>query len=179
MNKILQTASTQKEKQAIKAFLNQLLASCKTKIIKVYLFGSQARGEMQKDSDIDILVIAAQSDWHLKHQISHIAADIGLEYDVLIDSHIVQESRWQEIGEAGYRFYKNVMDEGILLIASVTDDLVKRGIKAGDLVKFVAKPLGGGGGGKPTLTQVGGKDASKLKEALGNVAGWVEGKLKV
>jgi hypothetical protein len=35
-----------------------------------------------------------------------------LEYDVLIDAHIFQESRWKEIGEAGYRFYKNVMDEG-------------------------------------------------------------------
>jgi len=65
-----------------------------------------------------------------------------------------------------------------MLIASVTDDLVKRDIKAGDLVKFVATPLGGGGGGRPTLAQAGGKDASKLDEALGSVVGWVEEKLK-
>ena len=49
---------------------------------------------------------------------AHIAADIGLEYDVLIDSHIVQESRWKEIGEVGYRFYKNVMAEGVSLVAA-------------------------------------------------------------
>ena len=71
-----------------------------------------------------------------------------------------------------------VVNERPMLIASVTDDLVKRGIKAGDLVKFVATPLGGGGGGRPTLAQAGGKDASKLDEALGSVVGWVEGKLK-
>ncbi|MEA3351819.1 MAG: nucleotidyltransferase domain-containing protein [Chloroflexota bacterium] len=118
MSRSSQVASHRKQQQAINAFLEKLLAAYKTNIIKVYLFGSQARGEVQRDSDIDILVIAAQSDWRLKHQISHIAADIGLEYDVLIDSHIVQESRWQEIGEAGYRFYKNVMDDGVSLVAA-------------------------------------------------------------
>ncbi|MBT7483288.1 alanine--tRNA ligase, partial [Candidatus Peregrinibacteria bacterium] len=71
-----------------------------------------------------------------------------------------------------------VVDDRPMLIASVTDDLVKRDIKAGDLVKFVATPLGGGGGGRPTLAQAGGKDASKLDEALGSVVGWVEEKLK-
>jgi len=71
-----------------------------------------------------------------------------------------------------------VVDERPMVIAAITDDLVKRGIKAGDLVKFVATPLGGGGGGRPTLAQAGGKDASKLDEVLGTVAGWVEEKLR-
>jgi alanyl-tRNA synthetase len=60
----------------------------------------------------------------------------------------------------------------------VTEDLVKRGLNAGELVKFVAAPLGGSGGGKPTLAQAGGKDASKLEEALASVPKWVEKKLK-
>jgi alanyl-tRNA synthetase len=64
------------------------------------------------------------------------------------------------------------------LIAAITDDLVKRGLHAGDLVKFVAAPLGGGGGGKPNLAQAGGKDASKLAEALASVSGWLESRLK-
>jgi predicted nucleotidyltransferase len=117
MNTSSLASSHQKQQQAINAFLDKLWVACKTNIINVYLFGSQARGDIQQDSDIDILVIAAQSDWRLKHQISHIAADVGLEYDVLIDAHIIQESRWKEIGEAGYRFYKNVMDEGVSLVS--------------------------------------------------------------
>jgi alanyl-tRNA synthetase len=64
-----------------------------------------------------------------------------------------------------------------VVVAAITDDLVKRGLHAGELVKFVAGPLGGGGGGKPGLAQAGGKDASRLEEALGSVPGWVEGKL--
>ena len=65
-----------------------------------------------------------------------------------------------------------------IVIAAVTEDLVKRGLHAGELVKFVAGQMGGGGGGRPTLAQAGGKDAGKLKEALASVPGWVENNLK-
>ena len=65
-----------------------------------------------------------------------------------------------------------------LVIAAVTEDLVKRGLNAGELVKFVAGFLGGGGGGRPTLAQAGGKDPSRLDEALSQVAGWVANKLQ-
>lgn len=64
-----------------------------------------------------------------------------------------------------------------VVIAAVTEDLVQRGLHAGDLVKHVAAPLGGSGGGRPTLAQAGGKDAARLSEALASVAGWVESKL--
>jgi alanyl-tRNA synthetase len=56
-----------------------------------------------------------------------------------------------------------------ILIATVTDDLVKRGLNAVKLVQKVAKVVGGGGGGRPTLAQAGGKDAGKLHEALDQV----------
>ncbi len=72
----------------------------------------------------------------------------------------------------------SAIDERPVLIAAVTDPLVKRGMNAGELVKFVAAPLGGSGGGKPTLAQAGGKDASRLDEALGSVLAWVEAHLQ-
>lgn len=52
------------------------------------------------------------------------------------------------------------------LVAAVTDDLVKRGLHAGNLVKALAVVVGGGGGGRPTMAQAGGKDPQKLAEAL-------------
>jgi alanyl-tRNA synthetase len=60
------------------------------------------------------------------------------------------------------------------LVASVTDDLVPRGLDAVQIVRGIAKVVGGGGGGKPTLAQAGGKDASKLNDALAQVPGLVE-----
>ena len=44
--------------------------------------------------------------------------------------------------------------------------VVKGGLQAGKVVGAVAKVCGGGGGGKPALAQAGGRDASKLEEAL-------------
>jgi len=71
-----------------------------------------------------------------------------------------------------------VQNEKPLMIAAVTEDLVKRGIKAGDLVKFVAQQVGGGGGGKPTLAQAGGRDPGKLDKALSSVTNWVKDHLQ-
>ncbi len=78
---------------------------------------------------------------------------------------------------SGVAVLASVSEGRPLLIAAVTDDLVKRGLNAGELVKFVAAPLGGGGGGKPNLAQAGGKDAAKLDEALASVTGWVSRKI--
>jgi alanyl-tRNA synthetase len=65
-----------------------------------------------------------------------------------------------------------------IIIAAVTKDLIVRGIKAGDIVREVAKMVGGGGGGRPDMAQAGGKDASKLPEALALVPGLIEAALK-
>ena len=60
-----------------------------------------------------------------------------------------------------------------ILIAAVTDDLVQRGLNAVKLIQKVASVVGGGGGGRPNLAQAGGKDPSKLSEALDQVQGYI------
>jgi alanyl-tRNA synthetase len=62
------------------------------------------------------------------------------------------------------------------LVAAVSDDLTKRGVDAVKLIKAIA-PLVGGGGGKPTLAQAGGKDPARIAEALAQVEGLVAGVL--
>jgi alanyl-tRNA synthetase len=52
------------------------------------------------------------------------------------------------------------------LVAAVTPDLVERGVDAGRLVRGLAHMVGGGGGGKPTLAQAGGRDPNRLDDAL-------------
>jgi alanyl-tRNA synthetase len=48
---------------------------------------------------------------------------------------------------------------------------------AGELVKYAAQPIGGSGGGRPTLAQAGGKDPEQLDQALAKAQEWVEHKL--
>ena len=65
-----------------------------------------------------------------------------------------------------------VEGDRVQLAAGVTADLTGR-VKAGDLVNFVARQVGGKGGGKPDLAMAGGSDASGLAGALASVQGWV------
>lgn len=69
-------------------------------------------------------------------------------------------------------------DERPVVIATITEDLIQRGLHAGELVKYIATPLGGSGGGRPTLAQAGGKDASQLDKALTMARQWIEEHLK-
>jgi alanyl-tRNA synthetase len=57
-------------------------------------------------------------------------------------------------------------EDKVVLVAGVTRDLVDRGVHAGNWVAEVARVVGGGGGGRPDMAQAGGKDPSKLEEAL-------------
>jgi alanyl-tRNA synthetase len=57
-------------------------------------------------------------------------------------------------------------DGRVHLIVSVAPELVRRGVKAGSVVKTAAAVVGGGGGGRDTLAQAGGREPEKLTEAI-------------
>ena len=57
-------------------------------------------------------------------------------------------------------------DGKVSLLAMATDDAVKAGAHAGNIVKAAAAVCGGGGGGRPNMAQAGGKDPSKIADAL-------------
>ena len=63
-------------------------------------------------------------------------------------------------------------------LAMVTSDLVAKGFHAGNIVKQVAEVAGGGGGGRASMAQAGGKDATKLDEALNLVKSVIASKAK-
>jgi len=68
--------------------------------------------------------------------------------------------------------------EKVTFLAVCGKDAVKSGVKAGEIVKFVCNVCGGNGGGKPDSAMGGGKDASKMDEALAGVASFVATKVK-
>ena len=59
-----------------------------------------------------------------------------------------------------------VSDGKVSLMATVPPPLIGKGLKAGDWIKHVAPVVGGGGGGRPDAAQAGGKDPSKVEDAL-------------
>ena len=69
-------------------------------------------------------------------------------------------------------------DDKITFLAVCGKDAVAKGIKAGELVKLVCTACGGSGGGKPDSAMGGGKDVTKLDNALALVDDFVSAKLK-
>ena len=59
-----------------------------------------------------------------------------------------------------------VTGEKVTFLTSLTDDLVEKGYHAGNMIKQIARIAGGGGGGKADMAQAGGKDPSKVNDAL-------------
>lgn len=66
----------------------------------------------------------------------------------------------------------------VLFIAKAANEAVARGVHAGNLVREVARRTGGGGGGRPDFAQAGGRDPSKLAEALNLVTDLVRSQLQ-
>ena len=70
-----------------------------------------------------------------------------------------------------------VSDGKLTFCCTCTKEAVKKGLKAGNIVREVAKIAGGNGGGKPDMAMAGGKDITKADEALYAVKGIAEAAL--
>ncbi|MDY0234561.1 MAG: alanine--tRNA ligase [Gudongella sp.] len=69
-------------------------------------------------------------------------------------------------------------DEKIAFVSMATKDATKKGVHAGNIIKAVAGSTGGSGGGRPEMAQAGGKDKSKLKEAMKSVEELLKSQIK-
>ncbi|MEZ6047879.1 MAG: alanine--tRNA ligase [Planctomycetaceae bacterium] len=58
------------------------------------------------------------------------------------------------------------IDGKVALLAAVSKDLIKQGVKANDCIKVAAQVTGGGGGGRPDMAEAGGRFIDKIPEAL-------------
>ena len=70
-----------------------------------------------------------------------------------------------KIGE-GVVLLASAHEGKVSLVAMATDEAMKKGAHAGNLIKAVAAKVGGGGGGRPNMAQAGGKNPAGIPEAL-------------
>jgi predicted nucleotidyltransferase len=95
--------------QRLKTYLQEIYGD---RLVKLVLFGSQARGEAAKDSDIDVLVVL-KGDVNLGEEIkktSDVVAELSLEYDRVISRLFIDESRFNSYNSP---LLQNIRREGI------------------------------------------------------------------
>lgn len=84
-------------------------------ISMIILYGSVARGNATKESDIDIaIVVRSQMDAATKRRFLNWAADMDIRYERVFSIVDIQESnmkKWEDV----LPFYRNVKKEGIVL----------------------------------------------------------------
>src|ERR1041385_724711 len=97
-----------REKKAVQEFLARLRSAHGEKVQRVALFGSKARGDDTKYSDVDILLIIADDKWKFRQALSVLVSDIALKYDASLDVRVIPASRWQYMAEIQSGLYKNI-----------------------------------------------------------------------
>jgi len=85
-------------------------------LVKLVLYGSKARGDANKDSDIDVLaVLKREVDWRTKRAIYDVCLDVGLEHDVLIQPVVLSESAYESSRLRVTPLLQNIAAEGVEL----------------------------------------------------------------
>jgi alanyl-tRNA synthetase len=118
----------------------------------------------------------------LKSQIAIVKSDSLLQTAEIIGEHKIIIAQMDDIDPeslkaAAERLLQKIGNGAVVLgsipeagkvsiVAAFSSEVNKKGVQAGKFVGTIAKICGGGGGGKPNLAQAGGRDASKLPEAL-------------
>jgi len=82
----------------------------KYNIIEMKLFGSFARGDYSKTSDIDLMVRLPKVDRNIEEDLFNIAYDLELEYDCVIDVIVLPQNFNNNI-----MIYRNIQKEGIAI----------------------------------------------------------------
>jgi predicted nucleotidyltransferase len=77
------------------------------------VFGSKARGDASKESDIDVLVVTSSDDWKKGDEIRDIGYGLDDEIDYKLSIQVIPESHFDYLRQNNFQFAKNIENEGI------------------------------------------------------------------
>jgi len=101
------------EKSALSNFKAALKQALSGQLVELKLFGSKARGDDEPDSDMDVLVIVASDDWHIRDTVYDVATDMLLQWDVCISPKVISKNRFDQLCKEGTSFIHNVSKDAI------------------------------------------------------------------
>jgi len=102
------THLTEQEKKALALFKARAVRSLPDHTATIQLFGSKARGDAQKHSDLDVLVIVADGTWHDRIRLSEISAHVMGETNVLISPKLFTRQQWQTMKQERAMFWQTI-----------------------------------------------------------------------
>jgi predicted nucleotidyltransferase len=101
------------ERQGVSVFVKKIKQLLGLSLLEIRIFGSKVRGDFDAESDIDILLVIRDEDWHIREDISKITADINLEYGCNISSVIYTQEEHEKNKYFRTLFIQEVEKEGV------------------------------------------------------------------
>lgn len=102
---------TEQDKQALQGFKQAIFQAFPEQIESIQLFGSKARGDAEKHSDVDVLVILKEATMREQHEASKISAKIMLETGVLISPKVFSPELLGEIQKRNSMFWQTIQTD--------------------------------------------------------------------
>ena len=106
-------ALPEKERKAVREFMRAVRKAYGDKVRQAALFGSKVRGDSNRYSDIDILLIVTDDNWKFRKAVSGISSGVALKYDVLLDIRMISVNRWQYMAEIQSGLYQNISRDAV------------------------------------------------------------------
>ena len=96
--------------------MRRLSAALGDSLVGIWLFGSKSRGDFSPDSDIDLLVVLKNQQPEKRWRIREIAAECSLADDVVFNTHILDQARWQEKMHYQDTRWREIERDGVSLL---------------------------------------------------------------
>jgi len=103
------------EQYAVDMFVQKIKALLGDNLVEMKIFGSKIRGDYDKNSDIDILIVLHNKNWKLSHKITEIATEIDLRCDCEISPVIYSYFERGKNQRMQTLFSQIIQEEGIPL----------------------------------------------------------------
>jgi len=103
------------ERHMVDDFLERLHARFDGELVSAILFGSRARGDAARDSDMDVVVILEDAPREIQRDVRDIATEVWLEHGIYLSTRVSSVAHWQELEKLQTAFYRNVLRDGIYL----------------------------------------------------------------
>ncbi|GAB4543161.1 MAG: hypothetical protein Fur002_14690 [Anaerolineales bacterium] len=104
----------QKVQRLVREFKESLARIYGERLKGVYLYGSYARGDYRKGSDVDVMILLKgyKNYWNEQKRISQIASDISLTYDLTLSCIFIKQIQWETSAQQTPLIY-NIRAEGL------------------------------------------------------------------
>ena len=82
-------------------------------VVDIRLFGSHARASAHEDSDVDVAVVLEAAGWEVRRDVIDLAADIGLEHDLMLSPTVFDRETYERWRAQDRRLVRDIETEGI------------------------------------------------------------------